>query len=170
MRVKSFGHVGITVKSFDKAVKWYYENFNFKLIDEQYMKKEQVNKLSNLYGVKDSSIHLGFLRLPKGGVIEIFEFSNTGIKSPVLWNKPGVTHLTLNVRNINRWYEKLSQKGIKFYSKPQHTGKVEWVFLEDPDGNLIELIDLKGNYFAIKWLGAVVSSVMKCNKFKKYYL
>lgn len=169
MNIKSFGHVGITVSNFSKAVKWYNDNFNFKLIDEQHMDKNMVNKLNNLYGLKDTSIHFGFLRAPKGGVIEVFEFSTKSLKSKVVWNRPGITHMALNVKNIDYWYEKLSQKGVKFFSKPQKSGKVQWVFLEDPDGNLIELIDLKENYFIIKWIGGLVGTMMKKNKFKKYY-
>lgn len=168
MKVKSLSHVGITVSSFEKAVKWYDDIFGFKLIDEQFMTKEQVNNLSDLYGVKDVSTHLGFLRCPKGGIIEIFEFSKTEKGSKVLWNKTGVTHLTLDAKNIGKYYKELKAKGVKFFSTPQKTGNVEWVFLQDPDGNLIELIDLKGNYFDIRHLGLIVTKVMG-GKFKKYY-
>ena len=67
------------------------------------------------------------------------------------------------------YYKKLSAKGVKFFSEPQKTGTVDWVFLSDPDGNLIEIIDLKGNFFAIKYLGGLVGALMKKTKFKKYY-
>lgn len=169
MKIKSFSHVGITVKDFKSAVGWYHRAFGFKLIDEQYIDEKKADELSELYGVKGTSIHLGFLRTPKGGVIEIFEFSNKSEKVKLNWSKPGVTHLTLNVNNVGQWHKVLSEKGIKFLCKPQYTGRIEWVFLEDLDGNLIELIDLKENRFIIKLIGGIVGTIMKKSKFKHYY-
>lgn len=169
MKIKSFSHVGITVNDFKSAVQWYNLNFGFKLIDEQYIDKDKVNELNKLYGVKDTSIHLGFLRTPKGGVIEIFEFSVKNDKAKLNWSIPGVTHLTLNVNNVEQWYKELSKRGIKFLCAPQKTGRIQWVFLEDPDGNLIELIDLKENRLIIKTIGGLVGSIMKKGKFKNYY-
>lgn len=169
MKIRSFSHVGITVNDFSSTVKWYYSNFGFKLIDEQFIGIEKVNELSELYGVKNSTIHLGFLRIPKGGVIEIFEFSSKCEKEELNWNKPGVTHLTLNVNDVWKWYDALNKKGVKFMCSPQKTGRVQWVFLKDPDGNLIELIDLKENYYIIKTIGGLVGNIMKTKKFKIYY-
>lgn len=168
MKIKSLSHVGITVSDFEKTVNWYDKMFGFKLIDEQFMTEEQVNKLTNLYGIKNMSIHLGFLRCPKGGVIEIFEFSEKEEGQKVIWNRNGITHLTLDVNHVEKWYCKLREKGVSFFSEPQRTGAVEWVFLQDPDGNLIELIDLKSNYFSIRHLGFIVEKVM-CKKYQKYY-
>ena len=170
MKIRSLSHVGVTVSSFEKSVKWYYEKFGFRLIDEQILSKEQVKGLHNLYGLEGAEVRLGFLRAPKGGVVEIFEFSEAQTKTKLAWNSPGLTHLTLDVKNVNRWYKKLLEMGVIFRSPPQKTGVNEWVFLEDPDGNLIELIDLKSNYFVIRLLGGIAGKVMAKRKFKKYYL
>jgi catechol 2,3-dioxygenase-like lactoylglutathione lyase family enzyme len=170
LKIRSLSHVGITVSSFEKSVKWYYEKFGFRLIDEQILSKEQVKGLYNLYGLDGAEVRLGFLRAPKGGVVEIFEFSEAQTKTKLAWNSPGLTHLTLDVKNVNRWYKELLKMGVIFRSPPQKTGVNEWVFLEDPDGNLIELIDLKSNYFVIRVLGGIAGKVMAKKKFKKYYL
>lgn len=169
MKIRSISHVGVTVSDFEKSVKWYYEMFGFRLLNEEILPKEQVKGLYNLYGLKDATIRLGFLRAPKGGVIELFEFSPAQAKSKIVWNKPGLTHLTLDIKNINKWYKNLSKRDVKFLSAPQKTGKVEWLFLQDPDENLIELIDLKSNYMVIRRLGGIVGKMMSNKKFKKYY-
>lgn len=169
MKVRSISHVGLTVSNFHHAVKWYNEMFGLTLIDEQFMDKDNVNNLYSLYRLKDVSIHLGFLRAKGGGVIEIFEFSPALPPNETLWNKPGPTHFTFDVKNVSGWYNVLKEKGVKFLSKPQKTGINEWVFLEDPDGNLIELIDLKSNYTAIHLFGGIAGKIMARNKFKKYY-
>lgn len=170
MKIKSLSHVGLTVSNFEKAVKFYSDIFVFKLISEQTLDKEQVELLYPLYKLHDLTVRLGFLRAPKGGVVEIFEFSNTKSSEHPIWNKPGLTHFTIDVNNVSKWYEKLSAKGIHFFSKPQVTDGNEWVFLKDPDGNLIELIDLKMNYTIIRLIGGVVGNIFAKSKFKKYYL
>lgn len=169
LKIRSLSHVGVTISNFEKSVKWYYEKFGFRLIDEQILPKEQVNGLYNLYGLKDATVRLGILRAPKGGVVEIFEFKPAQEKTELVWNRPGITHLTLDVKNVNKWYKRLSGMGVKFYSPPQKTGVNEWVFLEDPDGNLIEMIDLKTNYFVIRILGGIAGWIMSKTKFKSYY-
>jgi catechol 2,3-dioxygenase-like lactoylglutathione lyase family enzyme len=169
MKIRSLSHVGITVSSFKNSVKWYYDMFGLTLIDEQFLNEEQVNNLSSLYKLENTSVHLGFLRIPKGGVIEIFEFTPGDNTQVHHWNKPSITHLTLDVKNLNIWYRTLKAQGVNFLCEPQCTCGNDWVFLQDPDGNLIELIDLKINYPIIRLLGGIASKIMKKKKFKKYY-
>lgn len=169
MKIKSLSHVGLTVSNFEDAVKFYSETFGFKLISEQILEKEQVQELYNLYRLKDTKIRLGFLRAPKGGVVEIFEFNPSLPTEHTVWNKPGATHFTLDVKNVHKWYRVLKEKGVYFFSEPQTTDGTDWVFMKDPDGNLIELIDLKFNYTIIRLLGGLVGSIMSKHKFSKYY-
>lgn len=168
MRVKSLSHVGITVKDFKKSVQWYEKYFGFKLISESKFNEETVRSLEALYQARQGTLKLGFLRMPKGGVVEIFEFSHQEEKTTLNWNRPGVTHFTLDVKNINKWYEQYKDE-INFLSEPQTTDGNDWVFLKDPDGNLIELIDLKFNYFLIRVLGGIAGFFMKKTQFKNYY-
>ncbi len=169
MKPRSLSHVGLTVVDFEKAVKWYWEMFKFPLIAEQEMSSEEVSELYSLYNLKDTSLKLGFLKAPKGGVIEIFQFTPSLPPERVCWNRIGPTHLTIDVRNVKKWYKKLSEKGVKFLCQPQKTDGNEWVFLEDPDGNMIELIDLKFNYYAIRYLGWLAGPVIRRLQFMHYY-
>ncbi|SHK24266.1 VOC family protein [Paramaledivibacter caminithermalis] len=169
MKIRSVSHVGLTVSDFEKSVKWYYEMFGFKLISEKIINKEQAEELYELYRLKNTAVRLGFLRSPKGGIIEIFEFSSCLPSKHPVWNRPGPTHIALDVKNLKGWYNTLKNKGVEFFSEPQTTSGSDWVFLKDPDGNLIELIDLKYNYRIVKWLGGIVGKLMANGKFKKYY-
>lgn len=168
MKVKSLSHVGITVSDFKKSVQWYEKYFGFGLISESAFTEKTVKSLKDLYQTEHGTLKLGFLRMPKGGVVEVFEFSHQGEKVPLNWNRPGVTHFTLDVKNVKGWYEKY-KNDINFMSAPQSTDGNDWVFLKDPDGNLIELIDLKFNYFLIRRLGAIAGYFMKKTQFKHYY-
>ena len=169
MKVRSLSHVGITVTNFGESIRWYNDMFGFKLINEESLTSQELEKLSKLYNVHNSSVKFGLLVIPKGGIIEIFEFSNKLESPPLKWNMPGTTHLCLAVRNVPKWYDTLKSKGVKFLTTPQQTGSTHWVFLQDPDGNLIELIDLKFNYTIIRFLGRLVGKILAKSKFKRYY-
>lgn len=170
MKVKSLSHIGLTVSDFEAAVRWYHDKFGCRLIDENILPPAQVTALKNLYGVEDTSIKLGFLRAPGGGVVEIFEFEEKLKMEKVRWNRPGLTHMTFDVKNVERWYKKLKGDGVQFFSEPQTTKGADWVFLKDPDGNLIELIDMKMNNTIIKsFVGAFVALIFGRSKYKAYY-
>lgn len=170
MRIKSLSHVGITVSNFEKSVKWYWDVFRFPLISESTIDADTVEKLNKLYNLeKGVSIRLGFLRLPKGGVIEIFEFNKLE-KFNHCWNRIGTTHFTIDVNCIDKWFKKLSSRtDVTILSEPTKTDGSDWFFFRDPDGNLIELIDHHFNYFAIHVLGKIAGFFMRKTKFKKYY-
>ena len=169
MKIRSLSHVGITVSNFEDAVDFYSKTFGFRLISEQTLGKEEVNNLYDLYQLKNAKVRFGFLRAPKGGVVEIFEFFPSVPSEHPVWNKPGPTHFTLDVKNVKKWYNVLKAKGITFLCEPQNTDGTEWVFMKDPDGNLIELIDLKLKYTIIRVIGGLVGYIMSKTKFKKYY-
>ncbi len=170
MKIKSFSHAGITVKDFGKAVRWYWDVFKMPLLSELDLDADTVSSLKKLYNLKDGiSVKLGFLRCPKGGVIEIFQFSENADPDHA-WNRPGPHHLTLDANGIKKWHEKLSaMDDVEVLCDPQFSEGSEWFFFRDPDGNLIELIDLKFNYFAIRKLGKLAGFIMRKTQFKNYY-
>jgi catechol 2,3-dioxygenase-like lactoylglutathione lyase family enzyme len=169
VRVKSLSHVGITVKNFDKAVKWYWDVFKMPLIAEDSMPAEKLDQMKTLYNLDGVGVRFGFLRAPGGCVVEIFEFTKTA-EFDHAWNRPGTTHFTLDVKNVKKWYKMLEDRGdVELLCEPQNTDGNEWFFFRDPDGNLIELIDLKFNYFAIRRLGKLLGFIMRKGMFKKYY-
>jgi catechol 2,3-dioxygenase-like lactoylglutathione lyase family enzyme len=169
LRIKSISHTGLTVSNFESAVRWYHEKFGFLLVSEDRLGKAETAKLFPLYGVKDAVVRLGFLRAPGGSVVEIFQFEPASEGGRAVWNAPGFTHIALNVSALPRVTAKLAAEGVEFATTIQRTGKVEWVFLLDPDGNLIELIDLKAARPLLKIAGGIVGRVFMRGKFAPYY-
>ena len=170
MKIKSLSHAGLTVKNFDKAVKWWWDIFKFPLISESSLSAETLAEMKKLYNLKDGiSVRFGFLRIPKGGVLEIFEFSENEQPNHC-WNRPGPTHVTLDASDVKGWYAKLAARtDIEILCEPTLKDGAWWFFFRDPDGNLIELIDLGFNYFAVRVLGGIAGFFMRKGKFKKYY-
>lgn len=170
MRIRSLSHVGITVTDFERSARWFWEVFRLPLLSDMTMDADQLAKMKRLYRLPEGvSVRFGFLRAPKGGVIEMFQFSQT---DPMVhkWNMPGCHHFTLDVKHVDRWYEKLSKRDdIQILNEPVFSGGAWWFFFRDPDGNLIELIDLRGNYFPIHWFGQIAGFLMRHGKFKSIY-
>lgn len=168
-KVHGLGHVGVTVTDFAAAVKWYHENFDCLLVSEQTITGEAAEALSDLYGVHGLDIRLGFMRSPDGAVLEIFEFQPKGEKIPLEWNRPGYTHACFNTRNLRAKREELEAKGIEFVTDIQRTAGADWVFLKDPDGNLVEMMDLGPQRLPLKYLGWIQGLIDKRGKAAKYY-
>ncbi len=169
MKALSICHAGLTVSDFGAAVRWYHETFGFLLISEDVLEPADTKNLFPLYKVEGARVRMGFLRAPGGSVLEIFEFSPKAPFENTRWNAPGFTHIALNVKNVARWYQELTARGIRFVTPPNRTGDVDWVFLEDPDGNLVELIDLKVKRPAIRLVGSILGSILRRGAFSKYY-
>ncbi len=169
MKLKSLSHAGVTVSNLDKAIRWYWEVVGMSVVDVQEFEAAYVEKMKALYKLQNCSLRLAMLVCPKGGCVELFEFSQ---KEPMQhrWNAPGVTHFTLDVSGIEEWYAKLAARNdAELLCTPQKTGKNQWFFFRDPDGNLIELIDLKGNYFLLRRLTRLAKLIMRKGPFKQYY-
>lgn len=168
MKVKALNHVGVTVGDFSKAVSWYHKHFHTYLISELELPVEEVNELFDLYHVKDVSVRIGFLRLPKGGVLEIFKFSQDEECSKV-WNTHGFTHCTVEVRDIHKWYDYMKANNIKVLTKPRKNNGTHWFFVEDPWGNPIELMDMHAQYMANRLFGKLLGWYLKKSKFQHHY-
>ena len=83
-----------------------------------------------------------FLVSDSGMALELFKFSELLPAESPIWNKPGYHHICLRVKSVPELYEIMAADGVEFYFEPRLRGNSEtayWVFLKDPDGNMIEL-------------------------------
>jgi catechol 2,3-dioxygenase-like lactoylglutathione lyase family enzyme len=180
MRVRSFSHVGITVSDFNQAVKFYWEIFGCPLVGVADTPPERVRTFfgvdlstearSATVDAPQPSCKIGWIRAPGGGVLEIFEFQPQQPPVTIPWNRVGLTHISFNVRNLPRWYEYLTSKGVECVSKPERSPRGHsFFFVKDFDGNLIELMDLGYMYYVLGWLGPLGGWLFRRGMYKRYY-
>jgi hypothetical protein len=62
---------------------------------------------------------IGWVRVPGGAILEIFEFQPQLPPGAIPWNRVGLTHFSFNVRNTQKWYDYLVSKGVECLSKPE---------------------------------------------------
>lgn len=169
MRARSFSHVGITVSDFQKAVRFYWDVFGCPLVGVADTPPERVKTFFGVAG-EAPSCKIGWIRAPGGGVLEIFEFSPRREPVPVPWNQVGLTHISFNVRNLQRWYDALVDKGVECVSKPERSPRGHsFFFAKDFDGNLIEMMDLGYMYWVLQWLGPLGGVLFRRGMYKQYY-
>src|SRR5437773_2339122 len=185
MKARSFSHVGITVSSFNRAVKFYWEIFGCPLVGVADTPPDRVRSFfdvphpsaslgagdpSTELGARAPACKIGWIRVPGGGVLEIFEFEPQQPPVDIPWNRVGLTHISFNVRNLQGWYDYLQSKGVECVSKPERSPSGHsFFFARDFDGNLIELMDLGYMYYVLGWLGPLGGWLFRRGMYRKYY-
>ena len=169
MRARSFSHTAITVSDFDTFVQFYAKHFGCRLVG---VSDSDPARVRTFFGVdaEEPSCKIGWLRTPGGGMLEIFHFDPQLPAAEVKWNRVGMTHFSLDVRDCYKWQEYLKSQGVEIVaevekSKHGHT----FFFVKDCDGNLIELIDLKVRYSALKYLGWLGGWLFRRGMYKEHY-
>ncbi|MCI5826496.1 MAG: VOC family protein [Arcanobacterium sp.] len=180
-RSYGFAHAGVTVRDFDASVQWYNRMFSMKLINYMEITGDELAQLDGLYHVPGlTAVKLGFMVGPFG-MIELFQFDPAlDPQSPdpaeaaqaserETWNRPGYTHICFNVHDLPTWLDKIRGEGLEFVIEPQHSAGTDWVFFRDPDGNLIELMDMHITRLAVQHIGSLVGEILKHTALKSHY-
>jgi len=169
MRARSFSHVGITVSDFNAAVKFYSNLFGCPLVGVADTPPDRVRAF---FGVDapTPTCKIGWIRVPGGGVLEIFAFEPKLPPEAVPWHRIGLTHFSFNVTGLQRWHDRLKAQGVAIVTTPEKSPRGHsFFFIRDFDGNLIELMDLGYMYHVLNWLGPLGGWLFKRGMYRQYY-
>jgi len=169
VRARSFSHVGLTVSDFNTAVRFYWDVFGCPLVGVADTPPERVR---SFFGVDAPApcCKIGWIRVPGGGVLEIFEFTPQLPAAAVRWNRVGLTHFSFNVRNTRKWYDYLVGKGVECLGPPERSPRGHtFFFAKDMDGNLIEMMDLGIMHYVLGWFGPLGGWLFRRGRYRQYY-
>ena len=113
-------HITIAAKDPKALAKWYCDRFGFEVA------YQSTRSLTT------------FVRLG-GSLMEITEAGNAESFSQGERNA-GLRHIAISVTDIPKAYDLLKSSGVKFRSEPQEKDDVWTAFFEDPEHNLLHLI------------------------------
>ena len=167
VRARSFSHVGITVSNFNQAVQFYWDVFGCPLVG---VADTPPDRVRTFFGVDAAQPQLQDRLDPRAGgaMLEIFEFEPQLPPAAVPWNRVGLTHISFNVRNLQKWYDYLVSKGVECVSKPERSPRGHsFFFAKDFDGNLIELMDLGYMYHVLNWLGPLGGWIFRRGRYRQ---
>jgi catechol 2,3-dioxygenase-like lactoylglutathione lyase family enzyme len=169
VHARSFSHVGITVSNFNRFVQFYSEVFGCRLVG---VADTPPDRVRSFFGVQNEQprCKIGWVRVPGGAILEIFEFQPQLPSAVIPWNRVGLTHFSFNVRNTRRWYDYLVSKGVECVSTPERSPRGHtFFFARDFDGNLIEMIDLGYMHYVLKVFGPLGGWVFRRTMYRQYY-
>ena len=140
--VIGYRHTGIIVKDMKKSLHFYKDILGLKVIQDFSDSSEYIKKIT---GIKNADVHMIKLEVGDGTVLEILEYRNhpTELIDQPIYNV-GASHIALQVKNAEKAYDILKQKGIKIISEPvlssEKIAKVFFCF--DPNNVRIELVEM----------------------------
>jgi len=129
------GHIALSVSNIVRSVAFYKKHFGL--------------KVSARYNFKDKGMAIVLLKKP-GLTLELFEFKKR--KPLPQYRKTldndlrtiGVKHFSLETNNISVAYNKFKRARVKFATDLRvFADGRRYFFIKDPDGNLLELMELK---------------------------
>jgi len=139
-------HIGLCVTDLERSRRFYEEVFGFRLAFDLSTDGPATPQLLRL----EAPLTLNAAYLAVDGVLlELLQFEPAGAHMPVarVMNEPGLTHLSLFVDDFD----------AVIATVPQHGGRVRddtnlgvAVFVEDPDGQAIEVIGPGGQFKAMR--------------------
>ena len=144
--IREIHHMAISTPDIERAKAFYCDLLGFELVvDAGWPKGVQI--LDDLIGLRDSAAKMAMLK-KSNALLELFQFESptpapTDPDRPV--NNHGLTHLCLDVTDLAAEHARLKQAGMRFHSDPVDLGGSCCVYGRDPDGNVIELQELKSD-------------------------
>ena len=135
-------HTALSTPDLERAVAFYREHFGFAPVmdfawDESH---EGMNRLHALPGTRGRVVMVerGNSRL------EIFEYAEPAPRPADPKRRSvehGISHVCIEVKDIEAEYERLRAAGVRFQSEPVPQYTIKCCYCRDPDGNVIELIE-----------------------------
>jgi catechol 2,3-dioxygenase-like lactoylglutathione lyase family enzyme len=143
--IRRYQHVSITVSDLDRSMAWYRDMLGFE--PQGGVSEASGEALSRALGVEN--VHLKLATLLRGdSLLELIQYlSPAGMKKAPRPCDVGCMHMALEVDDIQALYRDLSARGVNFNSAPNRNPPeiawAWWVYLQDPDGVPIELVQIE---------------------------
>jgi lactoylglutathione lyase len=137
-------HLGLTVSEIERSVHFYRDVLGLSLIRRRSADADYLGKQTGYPGVRLEAA--SFQLAPEGGLLlELVQYvTHAGAKTDPATNRAGNTHLCFRVDDIQRAYDSLLARGVRFRTPPvaitagPNQGGFA-VYLSDPDAYTIEL-------------------------------
>ena len=135
-------HVGIVVQDIQKSINFWRDHFDFSIYLDQIEEGEFIEHLLSIPNVKVRTVKM---KGQDNSLIELLYFFEKQDIDQWRGNltSTGLTHLALNINNLNEKIKKLLSHGFELINQPRKSenGSVLVAFIKGPEGILIELVE-----------------------------
>ena len=142
-------HTGITVTDLDRSVAFYRDVLGLSYQGELVMEGPETDVLFGRKGCRARVAYLKGGRAEGGALVELICFTSEEPehqKTDLF--RTSISELCFHTDDIQADYERMKKQGVEFLSAPQPFdftssgfGKSKAVYLRDPDGNILELME-----------------------------
>jgi catechol 2,3-dioxygenase-like lactoylglutathione lyase family enzyme len=147
MPIQRLSHIGICVSDLERSLAFYRDLLGFKRVSELQIAGEPTTTLLQL---DDVDLHAVYLERD-GTRIELLYYrkpGSTGEATARPMNQLGLTHLSLRVDDLPGLLDRMKAAGVRVLEKSRidiPAFEAAAVFITDPDGTLIELVQAPGD-------------------------
>jgi len=138
-------HIAITVSDTARSLDFYCDLLGLEQVEQHQLAGEDIDRANGIKAGRAQSTRLAAPATP-GILIDLLEYFELPKDSSVAQlGRVGSSHFCLSVSGLDAFSEELREKGVELISEPvnfklEH-GSVSVVFLHDPDGNFVELVE-----------------------------
>jgi catechol 2,3-dioxygenase-like lactoylglutathione lyase family enzyme len=141
--IKGLHHAGISVKNLDRSIEFYCGILGMELLRQGEFNGGTMDRITGLMNTRGRAAMLR----AGGQHLELFEFAlplpkQADARRPVCDH--GISHFCIEVTSIEQEFERLTAAGVGFHCSPQAFGKMKATYARDPDGNVVELLEIPG--------------------------
>jgi catechol 2,3-dioxygenase-like lactoylglutathione lyase family enzyme len=141
-----FTHTNIAAKNWKSLSEFYINVFDCAIKPPE--RKLSGDWLDRATGLQDAALEGVHLRLPgygdNGPTLEIFTYQKMDAGNPIMANHVGLTHIAFEVDNVDQTYDEALKNGAQplgqvTEKKVEGVGELKFVYLRDPEGNIVEI-------------------------------
>ena len=135
-------HIGITVGDLERSVAWYCTNLGFRVVDRAHVEGERISQQTEL---PDTAIDVALLA-GSNIVLELLQYRNPiGKEFTLRTCDIGAAHICVVVDDLDSTYQAMRARGVSVHAEPTKlVGDTKMVYVRDPDGLTVELMEPHG--------------------------
>ena len=140
--IKSIRHTGIVVVDLDASLHFYRDLLGFEITKKMEESGGFIDTILSLSNVALTTVKMA---APDGSLIELLKYHSHPRKMNVREICDiGITHMALEVKDLDKVYKRLKGEGIVFTADPQVSpdGYAKVTFCSAPEGTSIELVEV----------------------------
>lgn len=142
--IQGIHHTAISIGNMEMALAFYRDVLGFDVVWEGGW-EAGTDQADQVIGLKDTAARFVMLRR-EDSFLELFSYSSPPPRPADPTRRVcdhGYTHICLEVKDIDSEYERLKTAGMNFHAAPPAAvGRIRAIYGRDPDGNVIELLEM----------------------------
>jgi catechol 2,3-dioxygenase-like lactoylglutathione lyase family enzyme len=142
--IKGINHSGIVVADLEQALEFYRDVLGLEVLARR---ERDGGPISDVVGYDDCHIVIADVGTREGRVLELIQYVNPppGRRPTEERSVLGGSHVAFNVEDISQTYEDVLRGGAQSLNPPVEVAPGKTVcYMQDPEGNWIELIESSG--------------------------